>query len=193
MWINCQLRSSICGNPCYFWPGAPVYFLWSGRAGAQRLIRWGRAAMVAQGPVRRRCPEGGGEVGDGRCRPETGGPDIGARGAHRGGSPVPPRVREGLAQLATKRRGRLNRPRSRQSECAAQPGGLPNKSGPAAQRAAKQERPRSPKGCQTRAARTPRRRDAARPLRSARDRSMSLLHSPADFWSGRRRCRSKRP
>ncbi len=57
-----------------------------------------------------------------------------------------------LAQFASKRSGRLNRPRSRQSECAArspegcqtraapQPGGLLNKSGPAARRAAKQER-----------------------------------------------------
>ncbi len=44
-----------------------------------------------------------------------------------------------LAQVASKRSGRLNRPRSRQSECAA----------------------RSPEGCQTRAARTPRGRYGA--------------------------------
>ncbi len=50
----------------------------------------------------------------------------------------------GLAQAALKRSGRLNRPRSRQSECAAtQPGGLTNKSGT----------------------------DAARPLRSAQNSS----------------------
>ncbi len=116
-------------------------------------------------------------MGDGRCRPETGGPDIGARGAHRGGSTIHPRVREGSrgvrqslaafligrvapeasvwpeavrsAHWAPAQTRRMNSPGRTGASVGPQPGGLPNKSGPAAQRAAELER----QG----------RRDAARP------------------------------
>ncbi len=113
MWINCRLRSSICGNPCYFlaWSSCVYLVAEAHRSSASDSPGACRGGGTMPGSV---TLSGGRRRGGGRSEPSRNG-----RSRHRGSGGLVVRdrpSRRGLAQVASKRSGLFDRPSSRPTE-----------------------------------------------------------------------------